>query len=100
MLLNGQGRASETIGCSLPHRVATTIARRGGITKFLSRSDGGDEPPPVLLTGGLLVRVQPEEPFHRSIPITWATDYSERISNDVGAVKHTFGAGGRRNRLS
>jgi len=56
----------KTIGRSLPHRVATTIARRRGITKFLSRSDGDDETPRVLLTGGLLVRVQPEEPLFRN----------------------------------
>ena len=53
----------KTIGRSLPHQVAATIAQDGGIPKFLSRSDGDDETPRALLTGGLLVRVQPEEPF-------------------------------------
>ena len=53
----------KTIGRSLPHQVAATIAQDGGIPKFLSRSDGDDETPRALLTGGLLVRVQPEEPI-------------------------------------
>ena len=38
-----------------------------------------------LLTGGLLVRVQPEEPPPKgSIPVTWVTDYSGDMGNTVG----------------
>ena len=54
------------IGRSLPnlvrryHRITSER-----ITKFLCLSDGDDETPRVLLTGGLLVRIQPEEPIPR-----------------------------------
>jgi hypothetical protein len=42
------------------------MALRRAITKFLSLSDGDNEAPRVLLTGGLLVRIQPEEPIFSS----------------------------------
>jgi hypothetical protein len=62
MLLNGQNAPVVQIGRSLPH-----LARRYDRTppeaspKFLCLSDGDDETPRVLLTGGLLVRIQPED---------------------------------------
>jgi hypothetical protein len=42
-----------------------------------------------LLTGGLLVRIQPEEPnFRGPIPVTWVTVYS------AGHIGNTFGPKG------
>jgi len=62
MLLNGQERASATdsaVACRT--RSADTMPYLRSSTKFLVLSDGPKPHP--LLTGGLLVRVQPEEPF-------------------------------------
>ena len=42
---------------------AATIAHRSSRLALSVPSDGDDETPPLLLTGGLLVRIQPEEPF-------------------------------------
>ena len=51
------------VGRSLPNLVRLPSHYFRDITKFLSLSDGDDEAPRVLLTGGLLVRIQPEEPL-------------------------------------
>jgi hypothetical protein len=61
MLLNGQKRASEAIGRSLPHLVLPTIASLAGSDQVSVSSDR-TEMRRGLLTGGLLVRIQPEEP--------------------------------------
>lgn len=65
MLLNGQERATGEVGRSLPNLVCVPWHDFRAITRFLSLSDGDDQAPQVLLTGGLLVRVQPEEPSQR-----------------------------------
>ena len=51
------------VGRSLPNLVRLPSHDFRDITKFLCLSDGDDEAPRMLLTGGLLVRIQPEEPI-------------------------------------
>jgi hypothetical protein len=46
-----------------------------------------------LLTGGLLVRIQPEEPILSTyFPVTWVTDYSEHIGNTFGPNGFAIGS--------
>jgi hypothetical protein len=53
------------VGRSLPNLVRSPWHDFRAITKFLSLRDGADEAPRLLLTGGLLVRIQPEvQSFH------------------------------------
>ena len=62
MLLNGQKCASASksaVACRL--RSAATMPYLRTSAKFLVFSDG--HKPVSLLTGGLLVRIQPEEPI-------------------------------------
>jgi hypothetical protein len=50
--------------------------------------------PTQLLTGGLLVRIQPEEPSRSgSIPETWVTDHSGDIGNTFGPNGFSIGSG-------
>jgi len=59
MLLNGQERAPvRKFGRSLPHLVVATIASGRRLHKFLCPARV-PRAPWLLLTGGLLVRVQP-----------------------------------------
>ena len=66
MLLNGQERASVKVGRSLPRLVLATIASVATWHQVSVLSDGA-KAPRVLLTGGLLVRIQPEEPIFSTI---------------------------------
>ena len=52
----------KIIGRSLPRLVLGTIASLATCHQVSVASDGDEETPRVLLTGGLLVRIQPEEP--------------------------------------
>jgi hypothetical protein len=51
------------VGRSLPNLVRVPSHDFRDILRFLCLSDGDDQAPQALLTGGLLVRVQPEEPI-------------------------------------